>query len=100
MKPENPKLDARFTTRPATLEDTGQVHELFTEYWKTLTGVTKFTLEEFQQIFSAPGFEIGESTLLVLSPAGEGLQLMVRVPQEVKAWARPWSHGWLALAAA
>ena len=36
----------------------------------------------------------------LLSPAGEGLQLMVRVPQEVKAWARPWSHGWLALAAA
>jgi mycothiol synthase len=77
MKPENPQLDARFTTRPATLEDTGQVHELFTEYWRTLTGVTKFTLEEFQQIFSAPGFEIGESTLLVLSPTGEVIGCMV-----------------------
>ena len=34
----------------------------------------------------------------LLSPAREGLQLMVRVPEEVKAWARPWDQGWLALA--
>jgi hypothetical protein len=36
----------------------------------------------------------------LLYPAWDGLQLMVRVPQEVKAWARPWPHGWLALAVA
>lgn len=36
----------------------------------------------------------------LLSPAREGLQLLVRGPEEVKAWARPWDHGWLALAAA
>ncbi|MEJ2091730.1 MAG: 4'-phosphopantetheinyl transferase superfamily protein [Syntrophobacterales bacterium] len=36
----------------------------------------------------------------LLSPAWDGLQLMVRALEEVKAWARPWEHGWLALAAA
>ena len=36
----------------------------------------------------------------LLSPAWEGLQLRVRGPEEVKAWARPWDHGWVALAAA
>jgi len=35
-----------------------------------------------------------------LSPAWDGLQLMVRVPEGVKAWARLWDQGWLALAAA
>lgn len=36
----------------------------------------------------------------LLFPAWEGLQLLVRGPEEVKAWARPWDHGWVALAAA
>jgi phosphopantetheinyl transferase len=36
----------------------------------------------------------------LVSPAWEGLQLRVRVPEEMKAWARPWDHGWIALAAA
>ena len=36
----------------------------------------------------------------LLSPAWDGLQLMVRVPEEVKAWARPWDYGWLALGTA
>jgi len=40
--------------------------------------------------------------LQVLSPAPAfgGLQLSVRTPEEVKAWARTWPQGWLALAAA
>ena len=37
--------------------------------------------------------------VVLLSPAWDGLQLMVRVPEVIKAWARPWDHGWLALAA-
>jgi len=37
--------------------------------------------------------------VVFLSPAFDGLQLMVRTPGEVKTWARPWPQGWLALAA-
>jgi phosphopantetheinyl transferase len=37
--------------------------------------------------------------VLSLSPAFYGLQLSVRTPEEVKAWARTWTQGWLALAA-
>ncbi len=38
--------------------------------------------------------------VVLLSPALEGLQLSVCTPEAVKAWARPWTKGWLALAAA
>lgn len=34
----------------------------------------------------------------LLLPAREGLKLIVRVPEEVRVWARPVTHGWLALA--
>ena len=71
MNAQLPKLDPRFKVRPATLNDTERIHDLFTEYWKTLTGVEKFSLDEFKHIFSTPGFEISESILLVLSPGDE-----------------------------
>ena len=38
--------------------------------------------------------------VVLLSPSWDSLRLLVRVPEEVKAWARPWDQGWLALAAA
>jgi hypothetical protein len=34
----------------------------------------------------------------LLSPAWEGLEIIVRVPGEIKAWVRPLPYGWLALA--
>jgi phosphopantetheinyl transferase len=43
--------------------------------------------------------EPGDLQVILLAPAFEGLRLVVRTPEEVKAWARPWSYGWLALAA-
>jgi len=44
--------------------------------------------------------EPGDLEVVYLAPAFEGLRLIVRIPQEVKAWARAWPHGWLALATA
>ena len=47
--------------RPATIADLEALHELFTEYWEVMTGVVKFTLDDFRNIISTPGFDIESS---------------------------------------
>ncbi len=62
------QLKAGYTTRPANKEDIEALFDVFMEYWQALTGVMKFTLDDFHTIFSTPGIEIEASTLLVFSP--------------------------------
>lgn len=42
----------------------------------------------------------GDLQVIPLSPAFDGLRLLVQTPEERKAWVRSWPEGWLALAAA
>ncbi len=57
--------------RSVIQEDIPSFLELFNQYWKTMTDITKFTLDDFNAIFSTPGFDPGASTGVVISPQGE-----------------------------
>jgi len=63
-----PQLKEGYRQRPATGMDIESIFKGFTEYWETLTGFAKFTLDDFQGIFSTPGFDLPTSTLLVEGP--------------------------------
>jgi mycothiol synthase len=63
----SPTLADEFTFRAATMTDLEQIHTLYTEYWKALTGVVKFTLEDFRNIFSTPGFDLNSALWVVES---------------------------------
>jgi mycothiol synthase len=60
---------ARF--RVATQEDIPSLLALFNQYWEAMTGMTKFTLDDFNALFSMPGFDMASSTKVVVSPQGE-----------------------------
>ena len=60
-----------FTFRAATHDDLEILLDLFNQYWKEMTGVVKFTLDDFKTIFSAPGFDLKSSVGIVISPRGE-----------------------------
>jgi ribosomal protein S18 acetylase RimI-like enzyme len=62
MKP----LGDKFEIRSGTKEDIEGLLDLFNEYWEAMTGVVKFTLNEFNTIFSTPGFDM-ESSLHVVT---------------------------------
>jgi len=62
------QLREGFRVRSATMDDLDALSGLFNEYWEAITGVTKFTLEDFQSIFSTPGFDMEASLHVVLSP--------------------------------
>jgi mycothiol synthase len=62
------QLASGFTARSAEKDDIEGLYEIFTEYWETLTGLTKFTLEDFHNIFSVPGFDLETSTIVILTP--------------------------------
>jgi mycothiol synthase len=65
------KFNGSFTFRPATIDDLESVHGLFTAYWEAMTGVVKFTLDDFRNIFSTPGFDLKTSLRVVESEQGQ-----------------------------
>ena len=64
-------LSDDFIFRSATMADLESLHELYTEYWEAMTGVVKFTLDDFRNIFSTPGFDMESSLRVVVSPQGQ-----------------------------
>ncbi len=60
-----------YDIRPATKADIEELWNLYNEYWETLTGVIKFTLEDFSNIFSTPGFDMESSMQVITHPQGE-----------------------------
>lgn len=64
-------LPSGYQMRPATQQDIPSLLTLFNQYWKALTGMIKFTLEDFNSIFSAPGFDMGSSAQIVSDAQGE-----------------------------
>jgi len=65
------QLQEGYTSRAATKADTEALVGLFNEYWEELTGIVKFSLEDMENIFSTPGFDMESSLMVVLSPQGE-----------------------------
>ena len=63
--------------RPATMIDLEAIHEIYTEYWEAMTGDVKFTLDDFRNIFSTPGFDMESSLRVVESPQGQILGSML-----------------------
>ncbi|MCJ7700395.1 MAG: GNAT family N-acetyltransferase [Anaerolineales bacterium] len=64
-------LENNHLFRSATMDDLDELLGLFNQYWEVMTGVVKFTTDDFESIFSTPGFDIGNSIQLVTSPQGE-----------------------------
>ena len=65
------QLKETYTVRPAVEDDIEVLLEIFNQYWEVLTGMVKFTLEDFQNIFSTPGFDFESSTQVIIFPNGE-----------------------------
>lgn len=65
------QLKESYVVRPAVKDDIEALYEVFNQYWEVLTGMAKYTLEDFQTIFSRPGFEIESSTQVILAPNDE-----------------------------
>jgi len=61
----------KFNMRSGTKGDIEELLGLFNEYWESMTGVVKFTLEEFETIFSTPGFDMDSSVQLITTNEGE-----------------------------
>ena len=77
-------LTSGYQFRAATQEDIPSLLDLYNQYWKAMTGITKFTPEDFDTIFSTPGFEMGSSTSCVGSTGAE-----VSLPHWTTASATP-----------
>jgi GNAT superfamily N-acetyltransferase len=60
-----------FISRPGVIDDLGDLLDLYNEYWHMMTGVEKFTLEEFKTIFSTPNIDLNSSLRVVTTKAGE-----------------------------
>ncbi len=66
-----PILEGRFRSRAATRDDVAEVYTIFGGYWEALAGASVISLDELQNLFSAPGFDPASSTRVVLSPEGQ-----------------------------
>lgn len=64
-------LPSGYQMRCATQEDIPTLLTLYNQYWEAMTGMTKFTLDDFNTIFSAPGFDMGSSTQIVSDSQGD-----------------------------
>lgn len=71
MKDQLATLNPEFTFRSGTPDDLEALLEILNEYWETMTGMVKFTLDDFRSIFSTPGFDMASSLQVVTSPKGE-----------------------------
>jgi GNAT superfamily N-acetyltransferase len=65
------QLETGYDFRAANSQDIENLLEIFNVYWETLTGVVKFTIDDFNSILSAPGFDLGSSTLLITGVDGD-----------------------------
>jgi len=65
------QIPSSFSMRPATEDDLQTLVGLFNDYWHALTGIVKFSLDQFQSIFSVPGFDLDNSMIVILSPEEE-----------------------------
>jgi GNAT superfamily N-acetyltransferase len=63
-------LDLGLTVRPATLEDVPAAVPMFNAAETQLSGAPAYTIERYQQVWLAPGFDLPRDTRLVLSPEG------------------------------
>lgn len=64
-------IDETYTIRPVQEDDTSTLLDLFNGYWEAMTGIIKFTLETFENIFNTPGFNMERSTQVITTPQGE-----------------------------
>jgi ribosomal protein S18 acetylase RimI-like enzyme len=60
------QLKQGYNPRPGSKDDIVGLLDLFNEYWQQMTGVLKFTREEFDNLFTAPGLDL-ESSLKVIT---------------------------------
>ena len=60
-----------FIFLPGTKEDIEELLDLYNQYWQILIGVIKFTLEDFNNIFSTPGFVMENSINVVKTKEGD-----------------------------
>jgi mycothiol synthase len=64
-------LPEGYTTRSATMEDIEKVVAMFNRCAGKLVGVdNKFTLNQYQNVWQTPGFNLETDTLLVIAPDG------------------------------
>lgn len=66
-------LGKGYNFRNATHDDLEALLDLFNQYWEEMTGVVKFTVEDFKTIFTTPGFNLDASAGVVTSPRGENV---------------------------
>jgi hypothetical protein len=64
-------LSDEYSLRPVKMADLEGIHKLYTEYWEAMTGVVKFTLDDFRNIFTTPGFDMDSSLRVVESSQGQ-----------------------------
>lgn len=64
-------LENNFDVRGGTRDDIEGLFTIFNDYWETLTGSVKLTLDDLRNIFSMPGFAPESSTRIVVSPHGQ-----------------------------
>jgi mycothiol synthase len=65
------RLKKEYQIRSATKDDIEPLLDLYNEYWEIMTGVVKFSLEEFNNIFSTPGFDIGSAMRVITTAQGK-----------------------------
>ena len=64
-------LSDEYIFRPGTIADLEAIHKLYTDYWEAMTGMVKFTLDDFRNIFTTPGFDMDSSLRVVESSQGQ-----------------------------
>ena len=64
-------LSDEYIFRPGTIADLEAIHKLYTDYWEAMTGMVKFTLDDFRNIFTTPGFDMDSSLRIVESSQGQ-----------------------------
>jgi mycothiol synthase len=60
-----------YAGRAASLEDLESIVELVNDYWESLIGTRKFTLDDARTALTVPGFDIHASTRVVVAPDGQ-----------------------------
>lgn len=64
-------LPEGYIDRPASLEDLESIVNLVNDYWESVIGTRKFTMDEARTALTVPGFDIDASTRVVAAPGGQ-----------------------------